>query len=751
MKIFRLLLFFVLGTSLFAQEIGSWKNYTCMKNTQAVQSVSNGIWAITDGGLFLYDSNNNSYLKITKSDGLSSHNLTALAVDNYGKIWIGTLEGVINVYDPANGKVKRLLEIYNSNKNQKRINDLEVRGDTIYVASDFGVSLIHSATLNFLDTVVKFGSFSAETKVNSVFVGSLIYICTEAGLAIQKSGVQSLTDPETWNVYPLGVDIIAESILSATEFNNQVMVGTDKGIYRISGSVIEKMWFDVSIIDFKVFGSNLYCIVSNKDNSGKVSSSSAYKFAGEVFEEIYTESGSAFNKIDFSNDGIMIIATSSGLTYFPSGSSTKLIPDGPASNLFNSVTVDINENLWAGSGRDVTGYGFYKFDGEKWTNYNMATLDVIKSNAYHIASAQENGDVFFCNWGGGVTRFRNNEFITFNSENTDLPGIADYPTFIVISGAMNDSKNNSWFLNFVPDDRKVLSVNTSDNQWYHYTFTSPNIPIGNTSQHLVIDQYDTKWFAVTNGNLGLYYFNEQGTFESSSDDFKGWITIENGLRNNNITSLAVDLRGEIWVGTSLGISIIPNSNPDNPKYNILSAEAFAIKQQSITSIAVDAINRKWIGSKEGLFLLSADGSRVLENFTTSNSPLPANDIKSIAIDNIKGIVYVGTDYGLTSFQTVAVEPLDSFSELFIYPNPVHLSNGQDANIKIDGLIKNTSIKILSISGKLISEFDSPGGKIAFWNGRDLDGKTVPSGIYIIVAYDQEANNVAHGKIAVIRE
>ena len=70
---------------------------------------------------------------------------------------------------------------------------------------------------------------------------------------------------------------------------------------------------------------------------------------------------------------------------------------------------------------------------------------------------------------------------------------------------------------------------------------------------------------------------------------------------------------------------------------------------------------------------------------------------------------------------------------------------------IDGLIADTDIKILTISGKLVREFSSPGGRVAFWDGRNDGGSLVNSGIYIIVAYDKEGNSVASGKIAIIRK
>ena len=112
---------------------------------------------------------------------------------------------------------------------------------------------------------------------------------------------------------------------------------------------------------------------------------------------------------------------------------------------------------------------------------------------------------------------------------------------------------------------------------------------------------------------------------------------------------------------------------------------------------------------------------------------------------------MGTDYGLAELSTEFLQPKDSFEELFIYPNPFILGNGETTSVTIDGLIRSSSMKILSISGNLIREMKSPGGRIAFWDGKDEEGNLVPTGIYILVAYDQEASNVKSAKIAVIRK
>jgi hypothetical protein len=128
----------------------------------------------------------------------------------------------------------------------------------------------------------------------------------------------------------------------------------------------------------------------------------------------------------------------------------------------------------------------------------------------------------------------------------------------------------------------------------------------------------------------------------------------------------------------------------------------------------------------------------------------SDNISSITINEKTGRVYVGTDAGLTAFDTPAILPVESFNGLNIYPNPFILKDGNQLST-IDGLIRDTDIKIVSVSGKLVKEFSSPGGRVAFWDGKDSNGDLVSTGIYIVIAFDREGNSVTTGKIAVLRE
>ena len=201
-----------------------------------------------------------------------------------------------------------------------------------------------------------------------------------------------------------------------------------------------------------------------------------------------------------------------------------------------------------------------------------------------------------------------------------------------------------------------------------------------------------------------------------------------------------------------GVNIISNVNAvltsSNPQLKITNS--FSVRQQTINALAVDPLNQKWLGTNQGLFLLSTDGTQLLSTLDSKNSPLLSDIIESIAIDEKSGKVYVGTANGLTTFDTPSILPVESFNGLTIYPNPLVIRDGNKL-VTIDGLIRDSDIKIITVAGKLVREFSSPGGRTAFWDGRDDNGDLVNSGVYIVIAFDQEGNSVETGKIAVLRE
>jgi hypothetical protein len=66
-------------------------------------------------------------------------------------------------------------------------------------------------------------------------------------------------------------------------------------------------------------------------------------------------------------------------------------------------------------------------------------------------------------------------------------------------------------------------------------------------------------------------------------------------------------------------------------------------------------------------------------------------------------------------------------------------------------VEESTVKILTLSGTLVSEFETAGGRVTEWNGMDLYGNYVSSGIYIVVGFNKDGSKACTGKVAVVRK
>ena len=741
-NIISLIIALIFCVNSYPQQQTNWQNYVDMKSAKDIAVTSNGIWSAAKGGAYFFNTSDSTFKTYSKSSGLNGTELTAIGIDNYNKVWFGSSNGIIDVFDPLTNSFRSVLDIFNSDKTSKKINDISISGDTVFVATDFGISLIDSKNYIFYDTYFKFGSFTSNIMVNNILYSDLIYASTESGVVIQKSGATNLSAPESWNVYDMTSGLPAGGVNVVEFYNSTLIAGTNSGLYSFDG-INWQPYLNLAgnkIIDLLTVGNNLYILKTTGNNQ-------VYVYDGNTISELWSTSNQ-LSKLAYQQNVGLAVATNSGIYI----NNNFVFPNGPAANQFPNMVVDKTGNLWSASGKDVTGIGIYKFDKLQWENYNNQKYPELLVNSYYSIFNSSNNSIYSGSWGNGFAKIKDGNISRFHAGNTPMVGITDDLNFIVITGFAEDLKNNLWIINLNAADSRSLYLLTVDSTWY--SFRNPlEQHVGFSEVHnLVIDQYGTKWYSMSGeGSNGLFYYNEKGTYSDAADDVYGFITTPR-LSSNTIFSLNIDRRGDLWVGTSLGVNIISNLNSvltsSNPQLNISSS--FSVRQQSINAMAVDPLNQKWLGTNQGLFLVNSDGTQLLTTLNSNNSALLSDQIESIAIDEEAGRVYVGTVNGLTSFDTPSILPVESFNGLNIYPNPLVIKNGYNL-VTIDGLIRNTDIKIISVSGKLVREFSSPGGRTAFWDGRDDDGNLVSSGIYIVIAFDQDGNSVETGKIAVLKE
>lgn len=206
-----------------------------------------------------------------------------------------------------------------------------------------------------------------------------------------------------------------------------------------------------------------------------------------------------------------------------------------------------------------------------------------------------------------------------------------------------------------------------------------------------------------------------------------------------------DLNGKIWTGTDNGIV---EWDPDKvfdegyrinrikvPRNDGTNNADYLLSGIAVYDIAVDDLNRKWVAtSNQGLFLVSADGTEIIEQFNTSNSILPTNQILSVCCKPNSNTVFVGTSSGVLEYESSSVTPAPSYDDVLVYPNPVRPE--YTGAITIKGLMDNSLVKISDASGNVITSLQSTGG-IATWDGLNASGERVKSGVYFVLASENE--------------
>lgn len=705
----------------------TWKNYFINSAFKDVVYDGQGFWCISSGGAFYYREADSSYATLNKAEGLSDQNLTSLAIDKYKRIWFGTSEGNINVYNPENQTFQIIRDIALTDKPSKGINHILIDDNTGYIVTDFGISLLDINKFTFGDTYRKFGSFNADSKNYYISKQNILYVCNETGLAVQKPGATNLLAPESWDTYTYNSAAFRKIIKTSDGF----IIASDKGLLKFDGTKVSPYLFNgQNICDINVNDNKIFILLDN----------SLYYLNNAAPEKVLENFNNTFVKVNFDNNKNILISTDKNVIKLSaSGLIKNYAPAGTNISTFSSICVTDNGALYSATGKDGNGIGVYELNKDTWKLYNTATDPAIPNNDYNFVSCSAD-KVFFLNWGRGVTVFENNKMTTYNAANSTLTGIPTDIEFVVTADAGVDTKGNIWVLNYWAADKKILSVKTPEGTWNEYEVGTPYTSQVMVTEKLIIDKNDDKWFTTSSPN-GLYFYNNGGTLNSFSDD--KWYNFSKEIPHP-INCFTLDERNDIWVGTTNGIYYT------NSTLKVSQVAYGPMLNKSINCMAVDALNRKWVGTAEGLFLLSSDAVTQIAVYNTSNSPLPSNEIKSIAISKNDGTVFIGTDKGLTSIKTKAVKPNQDFSELYTYPNPFVFGTNTPEILNIDGLVKESSIKIFNISGEMIREFESPGGKIAQWDLKNSNGKFVASGIYIIVAYDADGTKIGLTKTAIVR-
>jgi signal transduction histidine kinase/ligand-binding sensor domain-containing protein/DNA-binding response OmpR family regulator len=143
--------------------------------------------------------------------------------------------------------------------------------------------------------------------------------------------------------------------------------------------------------------------------------------------------------------------------------------------------------------------------------------------------------------------------------------------------------------------------------------------------------------------LSFFIFASGLLYGQGSSMLKNFLTVENGLSHNEVTSIVQDHDGFIWVGTRGGLNRYDGYEFEI--FNQVPGDSNSLVNPSIESLFVDSKGNIWIGTKSGGVSKYNPVTGVFKNFETnyktSNDVLPDNRILSFGEDD-DGKIWMGT-------------------------------------------------------------------------------------------------------------
>ena len=723
--------------------IGQWNSLLSYYFAKSISEAGSKIYCATNTGLYYFDKSDNSINTMSKINGLSDIDISKIKYDENTKILLiaytnTNLDLIQNntIYNIPDIKLKLIPGV-------KEINDIFFLGNYAYLSSSLGVIVVDLIKKEIKDTYV-IGENGNQVEVMDLAMNyNKFYAATKKGIYVASIDSPNLSSFQSWIKDTLMPKDSTYNLICT--LNNKVYVNKQNyltdSIFEFNGT----SWhFYIPSLNFgrkKVSLDNCYnklVIGSTWWNAGVLDTSGNFIIGSNTT----TQSQTILDK-----DNILWLADSRyGLIKSTINTSDTIIPNCPISK--DVVSLSINNNILA-----IAPGGMNSAYNNIW---NTEGISVMKDNLWTILNKKNNPEMdtlydinsvlvdpndktklYAGSWARGLLVFTNNRLTKlYNETNSPLKIPETYGTWrwIGVGGMTMDKNKNLWVSNAISST--PLCVLKPDGNWLSFNMLGKFAPSKITQ--ILIDTIGQKW-VLTLGNI-IAVLNDNGTLEDQSDDKVTILTNQIGYGNlpgTVVTSFANDLDGNVWVGTDKGIAVFYSvdkifSGENYDAQQILINQGghaqYLLEFETVTAIAVDGANRKWFGTlSNGVFLMSADGQTEIEHFTKDNSPLLSNNITSIAINGTSGEVIFGTDMGVISYKGTATNGGEVFSNVYAFPNPVpHNYNGV---IAIKGLVKNAKVKITDESGTLVYQTTALGGQ-AIWNGKNLNGEKVQTGVYL---------------------
>jgi len=751
-----LLTFLMFWSILSVGQIGAWNAYIPKSSFLWAGELPSTYAFANKQGVILYSHEEGSVYELNKVQGLTSSKITSFeCFYDEGLCMVGYDDGNIDLIN-EDGQVINQPAIKASNRlGDKAVYDIDLFEGKALISSGIGL-----LTLDFT-------SFDIIEHRELVFDEEIVPVYS---LQVHEPYSYCLS---TEGVFRLGSNPLGEEPLEFLPFDKNEEYLKDLFLYQnnvcvsyVTPEYKEDTLYQIedgSFTELELAAGEEFRFLRNTDEFTLISVSDAvikFDLNGTRLEHIFTYGpvGMNSNEVFVSRTGQIVIADEAHggvITSFENQfNSTFIQSSSPKRNQISQLSF-VENRLFALPG------------GNQFT-FNVPYMHSLTENEWTSQLLYPNGltgttnpvDVEFCNDilyvasdGSGVIS------MTTELETTDLLNDANSALEDIDTGSysyigvtdMTTDGSNLWLLN--SKSEQPLKVLHKNGEWSTMAIPGFTKPI--TRQILRL----TSGIIVINlAQQGLVFYDYNDTPKNLDDD--RFVNINSSpsagaLPNDNVQCIAEDNDGELWIGTDEGIGVMYSpenvfSGSENVQQILVNQDGYfghLFESDIVTAIEVDGGNRKWVSTQGGgVFLISADGTEQLEHFSATTSPLLSNQITDIAIHPKTGEVFFASEEGLHSYTSDATQSEAALEDIKVFPNPVKPS--YEGVVSIDGLTDGSYVRITDVSGNVITETTSLGGR-ATWDVKTVFGDRVPSGVYLVFVATAEGTGGEVGKVLVL--
>lgn len=741
----------------FADAVGSWRIYPSYNTISDIEIVGNSAYVMASENLYSYNNSDGSIQTYDKTNSLSDINITHISWNNVAKRMIITYSDHNIDLLSANGETFNLPDLYMKvMTGDKTINSITQEGQYAYLATGFGVLKVDMKNEYMSDSYIL-----GENIQQVAILGKKIYALKKSGGVMEADFRDNLNDPASWK------DLTPIFFQYIYSFQGKLIGMTDGNINTINTETGEVLAFGLFPFSWvKRYDDRILC---GKDNS-----------VTEVFSDFTFKTYTSSEKLN------VVAYDKTSKSYWSNNSESKLvryvlndnqlqpqttgiIPDSPASNYsyrlcHNNGSLYVTAGGWSFTmdNRNRPGQVMVMKDNS-WSEFQSEGLEALSGKYNDVNSVDvdpRDPEHAFVGGFNGLYEFRSGKCVRHYGVADGFLTYDDNPSkdyHVVISGVKYDSKGNLWVLNSITNRPLACLKTTGEWEFVNdYAGLQGKKAKTNDLEGLLIDG-DNVWFGnERNQDAALFRYNTREGKMYATDTFFN----QDGNPCNllSIYDTAKDRNGNIWIGTEIGPFYIKPA--DIPTFTLTQHKVprndgtnyadYLLNNITVRCITVDAANRKWIGTaNSGVFLISDDCNTQIHHFTAQNSSLRSDCVYDIAIDGKTGCVYFATENGVCSYMSDVLESNDDMdtSNVWAYPNPV--TPEYTGLITVTGLGYNSQVTITTASGEKVASGRSNGGAFS-WDGHDLNGNRVASGVYMVHVATAEGKSGVATKIAVVR-